>query len=215
MQIIWHGYSCFTIKGKKAIIVTDPFNPEVVGLPKPKLTADIVTISHDHDGHNNHAIVAGDPKIFDFPGEYESKEVVIEGISTFHNPRDAENLGDNTVFTIIVDDLRICHLGDLGHKLTSEHADEISGVDVLLIPVGGHVTIDAKKAREVVEQIGPRIVVPMHYKQKGMKADLDELDLFLKEMGMDVPESSDMLKINSKRDLGETDAKIVLLHPKS
>ena len=213
MQITWHGYACFTIKGKKATLVTDPYHPDVLALPKPKLSADIVTISHDHAGHNNSAGVAGEPKVFDWPGEYEALEVVVEGIPTFHNPRDAESLGANTVFSIIIDGLRLCHLGDLGHKLTSEQASEIGGVDVLFIPVGGHVTIDAKKAREVVEQISPSLVVPMHYQQDGLKADLDELSLFLKEMGSEVIERVDMLKINSKRDLVEADGKIVVLNP--
>lgn len=214
MQITWHGYNCFTIKGKQATIVTDPFDAGKLGLTKPKLEADIVTVSHDASGYNQTTGVEGAPKIFDWPGEYEAKDVVIEAIATFDAPRSAETATSNNVFTIILDEFRICHLGKLGHKLTSEQADEIGGVDILMVPVGGHSALDAKKAREVIEQLSPNLVIPMHYLQEGLKDDLDPLGNFLKEMGAESLESLEALKLKSEREIAEADAKIIVLQPK-
>ncbi len=215
LQITWHGYNCFTIKGKQATLVTDPFNAAKLGLPKPKLEADIITISHEGPGFSEIAAVDGTPKVFDWPGEYEAADVVIEAIATFDAPRSAESATVNNVFTIILDEFRICHLGKLGHKLTSEQADEIGGVDILMIPVGGHSALDAKKAREVVEQLSPSLVIPMHYLQEGLKDDLDPLGAFLKEMGVENQESLEALKLKSKQEIAGADAKIVVLQAKA
>lgn len=215
MQIIWHGQACFSLKGKNAVIVTDPYSEEI-GLKLPKLEADIVTVSHQHFDHNNTAAVSGQPKIFEWPGEYETKEIVITGIEAFHfsesEGKEGEKRGKIIIFCFELDGLKICHLGDLGHRLTSGLTEAIGEVDVLFIPVGGIYTIGAEKAHEVIEQIEPRLVIPMHYKIPGLKIDLAPLEDFLKEIGLKNPEEKEVLKI-SKSDLSEEKTEYVIMKP--
>lgn len=213
MEIIWHGHSCFTIKGKSATLVTDPYGK--IGLKLPKLKADIVTVSHDHESHNNVAAVEGNPQIFDWPGEYEKSGVLLTGVSSFHYPEsegeEGAKRGRNNIFHFEMDDIKFCHLGDLGHKLTDAMIEMIGDVDVLMIPVGGGTTIDHKKAHEVVEQIDPRIVIPMHYKIDGLERDdLAGVDVFMKEVGSHV-EAQESFKAKSRAELPEETTEFVIL----
>jgi L-ascorbate metabolism protein UlaG (beta-lactamase superfamily) len=146
--------------------------------------ADIVTVSHPHPGHSYVQGVADEPRVLKSPGEYESGGVLTVGVHTFHDNEKGAQRGKNTVFVIDVDDVMICHLGDLGHVLTAEQVAEINGVDVLLIPVGNVSTIDAVQAAQIVRQLEPKIVIPMHYKTEAEKKDLETADRFLKEMGV-------------------------------
>jgi len=215
MDIIWHGHSCFTLKGKNATVVTDPYKD--VGLKLPELTADIVTVSHGHEDHNNVEAVNGDVKVIDWPGEYERKNVSVLGLEAFHysksEGKDAEKRGKNIIYVIEIDDVKVCHLGDLGHKLTSELTEAIGDVDVLLVPVGGKFTIDYKKAVEVIEQIEPRVVIPMHYKTDGNTVDIDTNERFLKEVGVtDVKEES-KFEIKSVSELPDDRMEFTVLKP--
>lgn len=162
MDIYPLGHSSFRIKGKNATVVTDPF--------EQKSEADVVLVSHNHADHNVVSKIAGEPFIVDGPGEYEIKGVTVVGVASFR---------DNVVYKFTVDGVNLCHLGDLGHKLTDAQVETIGDVDILFVPVGGFYTIDAKTASEVVAQIEPVVVIPMH--DKGEK--LDPVDKFLKEMG--------------------------------
>src|SRR3990170_8042655 len=148
-----------------------------------KLTADIVTVSHEHPAHSNVAAVTGTPRVVKGPGEFEIADVLIMGIRTFHDPEQGRKLGKNTSFVVELDDVRVCHLGDLGHVPTPEQVEQLSGVDILLAPVGGGSTIGASAAAETVSLLEPKLVIPMHYKTPAAKAELDPLDRFLKEMG--------------------------------
>lgn len=157
MEIQFFGHSCFRIKGKQVILITDPFDLQSVGLKFPQIFADIITVSRQHSDHNNVSAVSGtsrrpEPFVVTGPGEYE-----ISGVSIFGIPS-----GKNTIYIIDVDDLRLVHLGDLGHKLTETQLEEINGVDVLFVPVGGGDALDSQKAVEVVTQVEPKIVIPMH-----------------------------------------------------
>lgn len=187
MEIQFLGHSCFRIKGKKAILITDPFNPENVGLKFPKTTADIITISHNHGDHNNFlAIGTGtnrpEPFVVNGPGEYEISGVSILGIPSFHDDSSGSQRGKNTIYAINIDDISLVHLGDLGHKLTDEQVGEINGTDILFVPVGGIYTLDAAKAVEVVAQVEPKIVIPMHYRLPGLTFELAPVEKFLKQM---------------------------------
>jgi L-ascorbate metabolism protein UlaG (beta-lactamase superfamily) len=193
LEITFLGYSSFKIQGKNITIVTDPFSPEEAGLPFPKVEADVVSISHDHPGHNNKKDVKGSYICFDTPGEYEIKNTQITGIESLHSE---EEEGDkNTIFTFEVDGVNLCHLGDLGIDLNPAQVEKINGVDILFIPVGGKKTIDAKKAVKVISAVGPKVVIPMHFKSKN--GDLDGVESFIKEMGKE-PKSVDKLKITKK-----------------
>lgn len=183
MDITCLGHSSFKIRGKQASVVTDPFSQGVTGLKFPKTEADIVTISHQHEDHNQANLVGGSPLVFSGPGEYEAKGVKIIGISTFHDESGGLKRGKNTAFQIKMDGLTLVHLGDLGHKLEDREIEILNGVDILMVPVGGVYTIDGKGATQVVTQLDPRIVIPMHYKVPSLSFELDTLDKFLKEMG--------------------------------
>jgi L-ascorbate metabolism protein UlaG (beta-lactamase superfamily) len=194
MEINWLGHSCFKIRGRQASIVTDPYPPNL-GYSLGKPTADIVTISHQHPSHNYHQGVAGEPRLITVPGEYEIKGVLIIGIATFHDAEGGQKRGKNTIYVMDVDGVAICHLGDLGHVLTAEQVEEIDDVDVLLLPVGGASTIDASMAAEVIRQLEPKVVVPMHYKTPVLNRELGPVEKFLKEMGIERLDSQPKLSL--------------------
>ena len=183
MEIIYLGHSAFKLKGKQKNVVTDPYDEKVGKFPKD-IEADIVTVSHNHFDHNAVTKVKGDPFVINGPGEYEVGGVSVVGVATFHDDQNGALRGKNTVYVIEIDGLRIAHLGDLGHKLSDDNLEEMGAIDVVLIPVGGYYTIDAKVAKEVVGQIDPWVVVPMHYHTEGMGVDeIVGVEEFLKEMG--------------------------------
>ncbi len=176
------GHSCFKIKGRQTTIITDPYPPDL-GYSLGKLNASIVTVSHQHPGHSFTAGVGGDPKAITGPGEYEISNVLVIGVATFHDGDRGKIRGANTAYLIEIDEISICHLGDLGHVLTDEQVEELGNVDVLLVPVGGVSTIDSQVAAEIVRQLEPKAVVPMHYKTPALSRELEPVEAFLKEMG--------------------------------
>jgi L-ascorbate metabolism protein UlaG (beta-lactamase superfamily) len=210
MEITWLGHACFRLKGKDVTIITDPYD-KPVGYTLGRPSADVVTVSHGHHDHNNTAAISGSPKILQAPGEYEIKNVFIKGIATFHDGDEGRARGRNTAFTISVDDVIVCHLGDLGHVLTQAQAEELDEVDVLLIPVGGTYTIDATQASEVVGLLEPKIVIPMHYQTEALTLGktLDPVDKFLKEMGQPNPTPQPKLVV-TKSSLPEQTQVVVL-----
>lgn len=200
MEIKYFGHSSFQAKGKNAKLVFDPFDPSVVGLPLNKIEVDIVCISHNHQDHDFSTAIEGNPYVIKGPGKYEVKGVKISGISSFHDDENGSKRGRNTIYVAEIDGIFLCHLGDLGHKLTDKQLSSIKGVDVLFIPVGGFYTIDPKTAVEVVAQIEPKIVVPMHYKVERMKpafSSLCSLEDFTSEMG-ETPRREAALKVSKE-----------------
>ena len=183
MEISWLGHSCFRIKGRQVTVITDPYPPDL-GYSLGKLTAQIVTVSHQHPSHSYVQGVGGEPKLVTGPGEYEINGVLITGIATFHDMERGQKKGKNTVYLIELDEVSVCHLGDLGHVLTAEQVEELGNVDVLLLPVGGVSTINAPLAAEVVRQLEPKAVVPMHYRTEASSRELEPVDRFLKEIGV-------------------------------
>ena len=182
MEIIWLGHSCFKIKGSNATVITDPYSPDM-GYSLGKHTAHIVTVSHQHPGHSYVQGIRGEPRLITGPGEYEVGGGLIMGIATFHDKVKGEERGKNTVYLAEVDEVSICHLGDLGHVLTAGQVEELGSVDVLLLPMGGVSTINASMAAEIVRQLEPKVVVPMHFKTPALSRELEPVDKFLKEMG--------------------------------
>ena len=183
MDISWLGHSCFRIRGSHATIITDPYPPGL-GYSLGKPTARIVTVSHQHPGHSYVQGVGGEPRLVTAPGEYEISSVLIIGIATFHDDEKGKTRGKNTAYLMEVDEVSVCHLGDLGHVLTTEQVEELGNVDILLLPVGGVSTINAPMAAEVVRQLEPKVVVPMHYKTEALSWELEPVGRFLKEMGV-------------------------------
>ena len=189
------GHSCFRIKGSQAVIITDPFPPDL-GYSLGKPAANIVTVSHQHPSHSFVQGVGGEPRIVQGPGEYEISGVLIIGVATFHDAEGGQKRGKNTVYLMEVDGISVCHLGDLGHVLTSEQVEEIGDVDVLLLPVGGVSTIGAPMAAEVIRQLEPNAVVPMHYKTPEINRELEPVENFLEEMGIEQIDSRPKLSVS-------------------
>lgn len=208
MEIVWLGHSCFRIRAREATVVTDPC-PPASGYSIGKPTADVVTISHGHDNHSYRKAVAGSPIVIDSPGEYEVKGAFITGIGTHHDAEKGEERGNNIAFIMEMEGLKLCHLGDLGHSPTAEQAEEMTGADILFIPVGGDTTIDGAKAAEVVNMLEARVVIPMHYGTPALKKTLDPPDRFLKEMGVTTLEPQPKLQVSHSVIPSET--KVILL----
>lgn len=218
MHIQYFGHSCFKIttknNGQDINIGIDPFDKQA-GLKVPHFSADILLITHDHFNHNNIQAIKGtgeakQPFLINGPGEYEIKGVFIHGTTSAHDNQQGHERGDNTIFFIQTEDLSLAHLGDLGQtQLTDIQLEIIEGVDILIIPVGGTYTIDAKQATSIISQIEPRIIIPMHYKVPGLKIDkLDSVDNFIQEMGVKA-EVVDKLKI-TKKDLPQEETKVIV-----
>lgn len=213
MEITYIGHSCFKIKGKDVSIVIDPYNPEKTGYKLPSLNAELLLVSHDHDDHNYIDGVSDYKLLVNGPGEYEIQEVFVYGLPTFHDANDGAERGNNTMYLIDIDGFTILHCGDLGHELKAETMENLSDIDVLLIPVGGTYTIDPKTATKVISSLEPKIVVPMHYQTKnltGLSKDLAKLDTFLDEMGEEENGKVDKLKLSRKSDLPEETEVIVV-----
>jgi len=195
LEITWLGHSCFRIKGKDAIVITDPCHPSL-GYTLGKLDADIVTLSHFHPGHSYSEAITSEFKEIRGPGEYELKGIFITGIATFHDSEQGNKLGRNTVYVLEMDGITLCHMGDLGHLPASQLMEAIGDVDVLFLPVGGVSTIAGSTAAEIVRHLSPRIVIPMHYKTSAEVKDFQPVDGFLTELGIKEMVSQRKLSIN-------------------
>ena len=210
MIITWYGHSCFKFESGEIVVVTDPF-PKKIGLKPFQGKADIVTESKNHCDHNNTSVIKGSPFIIDGPGEYEVKKTVVRGISSFHDKAKGEARGSNTIYLIQMGQIRLCHLGDLGHILEDDQLEKIGQVDILMIPVGGIFTIGPEEAPKIINQIEPRKVIPMHFDLPKLKigAKLEGVGKFLKEMGVS-PKPVDKLVIK-KKDLVQGETEVVVM----
>ena len=207
MEISWYGHSCFRFADRgKATIVTDPFD-ESIGLPLPKLKADVTTVSHDAPGHNNVGNVKSLQRVIDGPGEYEIGGVFIIG-AAMHNVQ-AEPPKRNVAYMFDYDGLNVVHLGDLDHVPAQATVELMGNVDVALVPVGGGGGLNATQAAEVIGLLEPSIVVPMHYKMDDSTLELDSVDKFLKEMGVSRIQQENILKV-TKSGLPEQTQIVVL-----
>lgn len=185
----------------------DPFSREI-GLKPPKIKDDIVIVSHSHYDHNNVEELTPATFLINTPGEYERNGIYIRGIPSFHDKSEGKERGLNTIFIIKAEDMTICHLGDIGQEPTEKQIEEIGDVDILMVPVGGKYTIDFKEAIETINQIEPKIIIPMHYKVADSKIDIDGPEKFVKELGL-TPEKVDKYKITQKL-LPTEDMKLVM-----
>jgi L-ascorbate metabolism protein UlaG (beta-lactamase superfamily) len=210
LDVTWLGQSCFRLRGRSAVVVTDPF-PPTLG-PKLRLESNVVTVSHQHENHS-HVQSVKDAYVIEGPGEYEVAGVSVQGLPTYHDSKQGAEHGRNTVYLIELDDVRVCHLGDLGHTLDDRVLETIGNVDVLLVPVGGGRTLDGAKAAEVVRQVEPRYVVPMHFGHPSLRTELAPVERFLNEMG--VPESEAQTRLTVQASSAEAETKVVVLEPRS
>lgn len=179
MEIRWLGHSCFLITNQRGInILTDPFDG-TLGYQMTKEKINIITISHEHYDHNNTMGIKGKPVVLKGPVNRDTHKMIFKGIASYHDSVFGEYRGENTIFVIKADEMVLCHLGDLGHLLDSVQLEEINQVDILFIPIGGYYTINHIQADQVIKQIKPKIVIPMHYKTDAIKWSIDPVSVFL------------------------------------
>lgn len=182
MKVKWLGHASFLITSEEGTrIITDPYATGMgISYGEIKEAADIVMVSHEHGDHNNAAAVSGSPQVVKGAGVQEAKGIQFKGIASFHDDAEGSQRGPNTIFCFTVDDVKLCHLGDLGHHLSEQQVADIGDVDVLLIPVGGFFTIDAAVATQTTEKLKPRVVIPMHYSTDKCAYPISGVDDFLK-----------------------------------
>jgi L-ascorbate metabolism protein UlaG (beta-lactamase superfamily) len=180
LKVKWFGQSAFSITSASGFkVITDPYTPTThLTYGEIRESADIVTVSHEHGDHNNTGPIQGNPAVI--RTSTELKNIRFKAVATFHDASQGKERGSNTVFCFELDGIKICHLGDLGHLLSDQQIADIGKVDILLIPVGGYYTIDAAAASQVVDQIKPSVVIPMHYKTNKYDGPLAAVDDFLK-----------------------------------
>jgi L-ascorbate metabolism protein UlaG (beta-lactamase superfamily) len=213
MKIKYLGHACFMITSHTGVkIITDPYTTGGdLTYGEIKESADIVTVSHDHFDHNNVSAVHGNPKVVRGAGRSTAKEIEFRGIASYHDEAKGKLRGNNTIFCFEVDGIRVCYLGDLGHLLDSKQVAEIGSVDILLIPVGGYYTIDAKAATQVCNQLKPKVIIPMHYKTEKGIPNIKGLDEFLR--GKANVRRLDASQVEFKRRELPATSQIVVLKP--
>ena len=207
MDITWLGHSCFRLHDADMVVVTDPY-PTSVGLRIDNRLASVVTVSNAHPNHNNAESIEGDPKVFSNPGEYEYNGVTVRGVMTplaDGQPQEERNVA----FSIEIGAINVCHLGDISIPLTTRLIDELKPVDVVLVPTGGHCTIDMDQVYQTLQDLDAKIVIPMHYKTEGINVDVDSIDNFVRRMGLDEIQAQPRLVVTSTN-LG-TDMRVVVM----
>jgi L-ascorbate metabolism protein UlaG (beta-lactamase superfamily) len=210
MEITWYGRACFRLKGRDATVITDPCPPST-GFVAGKHDVDVLTMSHGHADHSyTRSITAG--LTLTRPGEYEFHDLLVNSIRTYHDAEGGAQRGENMVFGFEVDGVHIAHLGDLGHLLSEEQLSELGPIDVLLVPAGGVFTLTPVEAAEVVSQITPKIVIPMHFAVDGASSDLQGPETFLQEMAVTEPIRQPKAVVTASSLPDET--QVVLLDPR-
>lgn len=205
MEITWYGHSCFRLTERNFVtVVTDPFDNKIVGYDPLKLKAEIVTVSHDAPGHNNSDAVKGTTHVLTGPGEFEIGGVFITAVQTDSGAKKAKDNVRNTIYVFDYDGITVAHLGDLQKIPTQSEIELLGTVNVALVPVGGGSSLNAAKAAEVVSMLEPNLVVPMHYATADAKIKLDEINKFIKEMGLSKQEAQPSLKVSRTSLPGET-----------
>ena len=181
MKVKWLGHACFLITSEEGLkIITDPYGTvQGVRYAPIKEVADVIIISHDHFDHNAVSSVAGKPEVVKSSGIKMAKGIQFKGVASYHDESAGKQRGTNIIFCFTVDGVKLCHLGDLGHVLTSAQIKEIGNVDILFIPVGGYYTIDARVATQICNELTPKVIIPMHYKTPQLDFPIAGVDDFL------------------------------------
>ena len=211
MKIRWLGHASFLITSDSGTrIITDPYIAgSGIKYGEIKEAADVVTVSHDHFDHNNVDSVGGNPQVVKEPAE--AKGIKFEGVATHHDESGGSERGNNTIFCMDIDGVKVCHLGDLGHPLSDQQVADIGKIDVLLIPVGGFFTIDARVASEVCDRLSPRVIVPMHFKNEKLDFPIAGVDDFLEGKGN--VRKMDSSEVEFKAGALPAETEIVVLKP--
>jgi len=203
LEITWLGHACFRLRGRDAAVLTDPC-PPATGYRIGRVAADIVTVSRNTPEHSYLQAVTGEPMVLTGPGEYEIGGVLIAGVFTEHGAGRQDESGRNVAYVIDIDDVRVCHLGDIASVPSRDDVEALSAADVLLLPVGGGSVLDYARAAETVSLLDPKLVIPMTYKTEAATAALDAVDRFLKEMGAEAKQPEARINLTKSSVPGDT-----------
>ena len=206
MTIEWFGKTCVRITTHEATVVIDPFDPKS-GLKLPRFSPDLLLITNSAADTSS---ISGEPFVVKGPGEYEVKKTFVYGVPVVGEKQDKHDA--LTMYLIETEGVSIAHLGNLGHTLTNGELERLEGVDILLIPVGGHGALNAEQASAVISAVEPRVVIPMQYRLPGLKENLETVNSFAKEMGVKESETVNKFKVTAK-DLPQDNMSIVILTP--
>ena len=195
MEISWLGHSCFRLRSNEIVVVTDPF-PESLGLKPDTRLATVVTVSNTHLNHSNWQGVSGDPRVFNAPGEYEYSGISVRGVMTPLS-EGMKQEQRNVAYSMEIEGVNLCHLGDLTEPLTTRHINELSPVDVLLLPVGGGCTLAVDRIVQTMRDLDPKVVIPMHYRIPNISVELESVDVFLRLMGSGETQAQPRLSVTA------------------
>lgn len=211
MKLKWYGHACFKLDFSNGpYVVADPFD-ESVGYPLCDAYADVVTTSHEHFDHNYISSIKGNPTRLNRPGMFTFDDLVVEGVKSYHDDMNGAKRGDNIIFIFESDKLRIAHMGDLGHMPDNKQLAALTDIDVMLIPIGGHFTIDAETAARVMERVKPRVTIPMHYKTEAINFPIADEKQFVKLTDAKYFDSNE-IEI-TRENIDSLPREIVLKHP--
>lgn len=193
MKLTWRGHACFIMENDQGVrIAIDPYDASV-GYPMRPIAADAVLMSHGHHDHCCREMLVGDPQVIEACGQHAVQNVRITGFSSFHDDQQGALRGQNVLFLIEMDGVRLLHTGDLGHPLSSELIEKIGPVDVLMIPVGGTYTLTGEQAAQTAQRIGAQVTIPMHFKASCVGYPITDAQPFLKAMGAEnAPEMAEL-----------------------
>ena len=209
MEITWLGHSCFRLRSDDLAVLTDPL-PDSIGLHMGETSALAVTVSNQHQNHSYWQGVDGNPKVLRGPGEYELSGIYITGIMSLWSEGDPEDKR-NTIYLFEMENLRLCHLGDVSNVLSTGQVEDLTPVDILFVPAGGSCTVEIPQALEMIQRLEPRIVIPMHYGLPGLRVDLGNLDTFLREMGL--RDLQPQARLNISASTLPPEMRVVILEP--
>jgi L-ascorbate metabolism protein UlaG (beta-lactamase superfamily) len=178
LRIRWHGHACFEIKNDKTLVI-DPHDGKSIGIKVPQSEADLVLITHDHYDHNSYKTVETKGTKIIRGGNRTLQEIKIQSLHAFHDEEEGKKRGIINIFKILMDDIQLVHLGDLGHLLDDTTMRKLENVDILFVPVGGTFTLDASQALTTIDAIHPRVAIPMHYKIGGLSLPIERVTPFL------------------------------------
>ncbi|MCH8108068.1 MAG: MBL fold metallo-hydrolase [Chloroflexi bacterium] len=195
VDITWLGHACFRLRSDDVVVLTDPF-PLSLGLRPDTRPATVVTVSNSHPNHSNSEEVTGDPRVFSAPGEYEYRGISVRGVMTPQLPETPWEQR-SVAYAIEIDRVNICHLGDISAPLSPVQIDELSPVDVLLVPSGGGCTLEIDQVLRVLQDLDPKIVIPMHYNIPGVDVPLQDVDVFLRRMGLSEVQAQPRLSVTA------------------
>lgn len=211
MDITWLGHACFRLHADDLVVLTDPY-PLSLGLKPDARPVTMVTVSNTHLNHSCWQEVVGEPKVFMAPGEYEYSGITVRGVMT-PLPQEVAREHRNVAYSIELDGVNICHLGDIAQPLTTRQIDELTPVDVLLVPTGGGCTLNLDQVLQIMQDLEPKIVIPMHHGISGVGVSLQDVDGFLRRMGLsDVQPQPRLVATASNL---PTDMRVVLLAPQA